>query len=217
MVSPDARRSRKRRQEKLRRSRRVVPSWSTSCARTHRAARASSDARSDSSATARSRAGCPGIAATRAWCGRARAGLSRSRRRLRRRSWRWRDDWLWRHDRFRRHHRRRCVRNRFESHVLQALASSITTASASSTACRTGTARTKGVLTLEIMRRKRIENQEDDERMGKKRGGDTLPPPLPLAPARYADWRPIARFYCVGSFGDTPMTFTPAPRATSIA
>jgi hypothetical protein len=65
------------------------------------------------------------------------------------------------------------------------------------------------------MRCQWIENQDDDERMHKKRGGDTFPPPLPLA--RYANWRPIALFYCVGSFGDTPMTFTPAPRATSIA
>jgi hypothetical protein len=54
--------------------------------------------------------------------------------------------------------------------------------------------------------------------MRKKRGGDTLPPPLSLA--RYAYRRPVAFSYWAGagvSFGETPMTFTPAPRATSIA
>lgn len=51
--------------------------------------------------------------------------------------------------------------------------------------------------------------------MRKKRGGDTLPPPLFLA--RYAYRRPVFLNYWAGvSFGETPMTFTPAPRAMSI-
>jgi hypothetical protein len=218
MVSPDTRRSRKRRQKELRRSRWVIPRRPASRSRTHRAARARSGARPHSSSTARTSAGGSRVPSARARRGRARVWLSGSRRRLRRWSRWWRDDWFRWLGRFWRHHCGGCVRNRLDSHVLQSLASRIATTSSASAARGTGTTGTKRVLTLEILRRKGIENQEDDERMHKKRGGDTLPPPLPLAPARYADWRPIALFYCAGaSLGDTPMTFTPAPRATSIA
>lgn len=69
---------------------------------------------------------------------------------------------------------------------------------------------------FEIVSRCRIEYEEQDEGMSKKRGSGTLPPPLSLA--RYSDRRPIPSLYVDGwSFGDTPITFTPAPRATSIA
>jgi hypothetical protein len=65
--------------------------------------------------------------------------------------------------------------------------------------------------------RRRINNEKKNQRMSKKRGSGSLPPPLSLA--RYSNRRPISPFYVdgAGSFGDTPMTFTPAPRATSIA
>jgi uracil-DNA glycosylase len=48
-------------------------------------------------------------------------------------------------------------------------------------------------LTLELIRGERVQNQKDYERMRKKRGGDTLPPPLSFA--GYTDRRPIALFY----------------------
>ena len=216
MVSSEAWWGRKRRQEELRGRRRIVSSRTAASARTHRAASAGSNARSCSSAAAGPGSGCPCVSGTHPRRGRARARL-RSRSRRLRRSWRWNHNWLGRLDRFWWYYCGGCVRDRLELHVLQTLPARIATTSASSTARRAGTARTKGVLALEIVRRERIQNQQDDERMHKKRGGDTLPPPLPLAPARYADWRPIALFYCVASLGDTPMTFTPAPRATSIA
>ena len=218
MVSPDARRSRKRRQKELRRSRWVVPCRPASCARTNRAARARSSPRAYSSARARTGAGRSCISATRARRSRARIWLSSNCSRLRRWS-RWRrDDWFRRLDRLGRNHCCGCVCDWLDSHVLQPLASRIATTTPATSARGTGPTGTKRVLSLEILRRKRIENQEDYERMHKKRGGDTLPPPLPFAPARYADWRPKALFYCAGaSLGDTPMTFTPAPRATSIA
>jgi hypothetical protein len=110
---------------------------------------------------------------------------------------------------------------------LQALLRARAAASSTAATGRSGSTPAERGLALELISRDRIENEENDQAMRKKRGGDTLPPPL--SSARNADRRPIASFflsagsrlvarlYCVVSFGETPMTFTPAPRATSIA
>jgi hypothetical protein len=191
MVPPHARRSRKRRQEELRRSRRIIPCRTATSPRTHRAAGARSGARSYSSTSARTCAGRSGIPATRTRRGRARVWLSSTRIGLWRRC-RWRgDNWFWGLDRLWWYHCGSCVRDWLDSHILQPLASRIATTTPTTSTRRTRPTGTKCVLALEILRRKGVENQEDDDRMHKKRGGDTLPPPLPLAPARYADWRPI--------------------------
>ena len=87
---------------------------------------------------------------------------------------------------------------------------------AASTSRGTGSAATDGGRTLEIVLRGGIKNENQNERMRKERGGGSFPPPLSLA--RYSYRRPIPSVYVDGdSFGDTPMTFTPAPRAASIA
>ena len=103
-------------------------------------------------------------------------------------------------------------------HVPEALArSEITRArAASAAACRSRSPATYRDLSLESVLSGGIKNQNENQQMSKKRGSGTLPPPLSLA--RYTDRRPISSIYVDGcSLGDTPMTFTPAPRATSIA
>jgi len=65
--------------------------------------------------------------------------------------------------------------------------------SPATTSGRTRTTAANGVLALELIRGERIENEKNYQRMRKKRGGDTLPPPLSLA--GYPDRRPIALFY----------------------
>ena len=218
MVSAHTRRRREWRQKELRRHRRIVPARSASGTGTNRAACARSYARPDSATTSRTRTRCARSPRAGAGSRRGRARLRRSSGGLRsRRRRRRNDNRLWRHDRLGWHHCEGCVGNRLDSHVLQTLSPAVTAVPSASSASRTRPARTNGVLACEIMRRKRIENEEDYQRMHKKRGGDTLPPPLPLAPARYADWRPVVLIYYGVSLGDTPMTFTPAPRATSIA
>ena len=88
---------------------------------------------------------------------------------------------------------------------------------ASPSAGRPCPATTNGRLALEIVLRDRPDQESYDKRMRKERGDGALPPPLSLG--RNSDRRPIALLYVDGaaSFGETPMTLTPAPRATSIA
>jgi hypothetical protein len=108
----------------------------------------------------------------------------------------------------------RCVGRGLQPNELKSLTA--VCASPAATTSRPGSATTLCMLALEVLRRReRVQNQEDDYRMHKKRGGDTLPPPL--SSAWYADWRTIVRFYYVVSFGDMPITLTPAPREISIA
>lgn len=133
----------------------------------------------------------------------------------------WRRSWLWRRDHrsWRRSDdgsgiRRGCS----QLDILQSLAGSeVGTAGASASAPSWSRATaTDSRLSFKIVLRYWIDDQQQDEGMSKKRGSGTLPPPLSLA--RYTDRRPIPSLYVDGwSFGDTPITFTPAPRATSIA
>jgi hypothetical protein len=97
-----------------------------------------------------------------------------------------RNDWLRRLDRFRRNDSRRCVRRRLELYKLKTLSARTSTTTTTRRPWSTATFR---VLTLEILRGKWIQNREDDYGMDKKRGGDTLPPPL--SSARNTDRRPI--------------------------
>ena len=123
------------------------------------------------------------------------------------------DDRLRRLDRFWRNHGRCRVGHGLDPYELKSLAPAV----ASSTTAARGT-RTSGpfsMLCLEITRRNRIQHREDDYGMDKKRGGDTLPPPLSLA--RNTDRRPILIGRYDPSLGDMPITLTPAPRDTSIA
>jgi hypothetical protein len=89
----------------------------------------------------------------------------------------------------------------------------------SATPCGTRSAATLSRLRLKSVLGRGKKNQKKNERMRKKRGGEFLPPPLSLY--WNPDRRPVTLFYVAGaagvSFGDIPMTFTPAPRATSIA
>jgi hypothetical protein len=73
------------------------------------------------------------------------------------------------------------------------LLAGIALSSATAAACRAGTSAADDGLTLELIRGEWVQNQKDYERMRKKRGGDTLPPPLSFA--GYTDRRPIALFY----------------------
>lgn len=148
------------------------------------------------------------------WSGRCN-GLEKRRFLLRCRSWFWRrDNWS----------RWRCYESgsircwSLQRDVLQSLArSEITVARAAASATRgSSSTSTNSGLGFEIISCCGIDDQQQNERMSKKRGSGALPPPLSLA--RYADRRPIRSLYVDGcSFGDTPITFTPAPRATSIA
>lgn len=180
------------------------------------------DSRPNSAARSRAcpaspRAACPGAGSLH--CGSCR-GCSRCNRlndgfvnRRRCRLGRW-DDGSWRGS-----NEQSGVRCRgAQLHVLQSLTRCAITASGTSASAASGSrpAAAYGWLSLEAATRGGIDNQKEDERMSKKRGSGTLPPPLSLA--RYPDRRPIPSLYVDGwSFGETPITFTPAPRATSIA
>ncbi len=205
------------RQEKLCRGRRIVGPRSSPSAGTVRAAGTGSNTRADTSAATRTcprSARCARTRRSRSDCGRRGHWLSGNRflgnsdRRARRFNG---NGW--------RSHNSRGIRNgRPESNILHPLPRAqirSTIASASSTG-RARPAGTNRRIALESAPRRRNKDQKNYERMRKKRGGDFLPPPLSLA--RYPDRRPVAFVYCDGgSFGDTPMTFTPAPRETSIA
>lgn len=193
---------------RIARARTTAGSWSI------RSACPCADSRASAATTSRTRARGACRSSSRTGAGRCRSRrLSGDHRR-----WRWcrrrrSGNWRRRYDRFRRYNLGRCIRCRLlESDVLQ----SVTTRAATAATRGTGTPSANGGRPLEILLRNRIKDEHDYEQMRKKRGGDTLPPPLSLA--RYAYRRPVALSYWAGaSFGETPMTFTPAPRDTSIA
>lgn len=108
------------------------------------------------------------------------------------------------------------IRNgRAKPHVLKAACGASAARASTTTACGTRSPTAQRRLSIEAALRGGQQDEEKNQRMCKKRGGDSLPPPLSLA--WYSYRRPIAPFYAAGSFGDMPMTLTPAPRATSIA
>jgi hypothetical protein len=214
MISLDARRCGKRRKKELRGRGRIISRGSAASARPAVASGSWPDPRTrptSASGTSARGARVSAPACSGDYCshtGRSCRGRLRScRDRRSDRLWR-RDNDLWRN-----YSRRRISDGLLDSDEVQALFPSLTAASTTPTR-RTGATSALRVLPLEIVRGERIKNQEDDYRMHKKRGGDTLPPPL--SSTWYADWRPIANAYFC-SFGDTPITLTPDPRATSIA
>ena len=204
------------RQEKLGRGRREVGPRSSPSAGTVRAAGTGSNTRADTSAATRTcprSACCARTRRSRSDCG---CGHRLSENRFLGNGDRWArrfngNGW--------RSHDSRSVRNgRPEANILHPLprAPICSTITAAASTGRTGPAGINRRITLKSVPRRRKKDQKNYERMRKKRGGDFLPPPLSLA--RYPDRRPVAFVYCDGgSFGDTPMTFTPAPRETSIA
>jgi len=225
MVALDASRSGQRRQEKLRRCRRIRSRRATARAWTNRASCPRADARSNPAARSGPGPGSAARPGSNTCCGSRRhhTRLRRGRRSNRRRRG---DDRLWWLELWRNHFLH-CIGGRLERHVLQTLLRARAAAASTSATGGAGSATPERGLALELIRGEWVQNQENDQGMRKKRGGDTLPPPLSLA--RNADRRAIASFstragrrrfarlYCVVSFGETPMTFTPAPRATSIA
>ena len=224
MVTLEGLRSGKRRKEKLRRSRRVVRSRSTTGSGSDTAARPRPYAGTDTASGSRSGASWSRTASPRA--GTLNSGAGSWRRwcnRLKERFWIRHRCWFWRRNngRWRRSNDRRSIGRRCAKlYVLKSLTRrSIPAAgAAAATSGGTGSAPADCGLTLEIVLRRRIEHKNQNEHMRKERGSGSFPPPLSLA--RYSYRRPIPSFYVDGdgdSFGDTPMTFTPAPRATSIA
>jgi hypothetical protein len=215
MKTLERRRSRQRRKKELSWRRRITLPRPAACSRTIAASGSRPDAGSNPAAAAWTRAGSSRCARAGTGAGRSRSYRGRrGRRRLdggrRRHSGCWlrRDDWFWRNN----NTRGRIGGRSLELNELKSIAAGPAPAASR----RTRTAATNRRRTLEIILRDRNENQENDERMHKERGGDTLPPPLSLA--WYANRWPIGLSYWAGvSFGETPMTLTPAPRATSIA
>lgn len=225
MVALHTRGCRQGREKKLRGSRRISSGRATTCAGADRASCTRPDTRSNPAPRARP---CTWPAA------RPTSGASRGARRddtglscsLRRYGRRRRNDRLWGLC-LRWNYRLGRIRRRTQSHILESLLGAGPAAPSAATTRGSWPTAAERVLTRELIGGERVQNQKNDQGMRKKRGGDTLPPPL--SSARNADRRPIASFslnadsrlvvsfYCVGSFGETPMTFTPAPRATSIA
>jgi hypothetical protein len=214
VISLETRWCGERGKKELRRRRGIASRGATTGTRSRAASSSRPRSRSNSTAGARTCARSASISA-------ARAGRSRGRGILRARSrglrshghrWNWRlglfSDFRWNHG--------RCgIRLRLELYELKSLYTFVAARASPAASGRTRPSAAFGMRALEIIRSNRIENQQNDEGMRKKGGGDTLPPPPPLS-ARNADRRSIALVY-VASFGETPMTFTPAPRATSIA
>lgn len=224
-VVPSQRRGRrKRRQKELSWTRRITLTRATTGAGAVSRAGPRSNARSDATSTSRSCAGAaactgarPRIAGTR----RIGLGWLRRGRRSDGRCCRHSYEALRRLDRrFDRRDQRRGVGGRWpETNETQPFGCTSRCAprSSSTTASGTRPASAHCGLRLEPGAGDWKKNQQNDQRMGKKRGGDTLPPPL-FSFDWYADRRPVPVTYApAGSFGDTPITFTPAPRATSIA
>jgi hypothetical protein len=233
MVALECRRRGERRQKELSRRRRIcrarppAGSWPSSRASpradsgadTSPASRACTSGSRTAGSGSRPHGSCTGSR----WRGSRRSSRLRRgwRRRDRSRNRLWRsDDW----NRRRRNLRRRIGRGRRpKPNVAEPACPGRVAAprASSAAACGALSPSSQCRLSLESVLRGRYQNQEQDERMCKKRGGDLFPPPLSLA--WYSDRRPIVPFYVAGapgagvSFGDTPMTFTPAPRATSIA
>jgi hypothetical protein len=214
MKTLERRRSRQRRKKELRRSRRIILAGPAARSRTIPGSRPRTDTRSNSTTTSRTRSRGARVASSsprtrrcrrhglRCWSSR----LHRQRRRHNRRRLR-RDNRLGSHN-----FGRGVSRWSLQLHELKPIAAR----PASAATRRTGATSASCGCSLVVSLRDGNENQQNDECMHKKRGGDTLPPPLSLA--RYADRWPIGLSYWAGvSFGETPMTFTPAPRATSIA
>ena len=201
VIASQRRRCRKRRKEKLSRSRRIVGTRSAASARSGTSSGSRPNSRSNSSAGTRT-----GAAGSRATGSSACALHCRSGRRRRRRDrlddglcyW-WRRDLRLRDRRWRwRNRSRRIGCGRAKLDVLETLASRALTATrASATATRWSRAATADCgIRLEVVSGRWVEDQYKDKRMSKKRGSGALPPPLSLA--RYSDRRPIPSFYVDG-------------------
>ena len=213
VVSLQRGRRRKRREKKLGWRWRITLAWSATGACAVGAACTSADSRPCSSTCAGARSRCACCSSSRARTGPGcRSQLSNGWWRGHRRRSHGRQR-LGGNYRFRRDNLSRSISNRrLQFDEPQSIATRSTAAPTSSTRSPAANSRR----TLEILPRYWKKDEQDDEQVRKKRGGDTLPPPLSLAwyPAR----RPVTLIYWAGaSFGETPMTFTPAPRATSIA
>ncbi len=223
MVSPQRCRRRQRGQKKLSWGWRIACSGAATGSRPVGRPRSGANSRSDSSTASRPCAGRARAASTRA----CRTGDRRRSccRRYRGRSWYHRDrrldddgfgnlDWGRRGGDYCRRIRRR----RLDLHEPEPFLRSATGAARSASPAARGSrpATPNRRLGFEISACNGEQHEKNDQRMGKKRGGDTLPPPL--FPGWYADRGSVPVTYgAAASFGDTPITFTPAPRATSIA
>jgi len=202
VITPQGRRSWKRREEKLRGSGWIVRAWTAARARSCPSSGSRSSARSNS--TARAGTGTTGSSAAGA-C--ARTLHRSSRRRCSRSNWLynwflfwsrsrlggWRDRGRWWRDEC-----RSVRRGGPKLDVLEPLSRCAVACPRASSASAGGTRTTStdGGLSLEVVLRCGIQDQENDERMSKKRGSGALPPPLSLA--RYSDRRPIPSFYVDG-------------------
>ena len=199
MVSLQRRRRRQRRKKELSWSGWIVLRGSATRSGSCCASSSGSCSRSDSAARARTRTARPGASRSE-----SRSRHRRIRRRGRARNGRDRFGFgrlrLWRsHYRRRRGNDGRRVRSRcLELDVLESLSGSYIARSRASSpsTCWTGAAPAKRRISLESDSRRGVNDQKQNERMSKKRGSGSLPPPLSLA--RYPDRRPISSFYVDG-------------------
>jgi hypothetical protein len=106
------------------------------------------------------------------------------------------------------------VRGSYDLYELEMLLPTFSARAAPTASCGTRSTASFCVLSRECRLSYFIYKEEYEHQMRKKRGGDTLPPPL--SSAWNSDRRSVLPAYLL-SFGDTPITLTPDPRATSIA